>query len=98
MTDHLRLHLVVRGRVQGVGFRWSCRTEAEARGLTGYAMNRGDGSVEIELEGRDEDVRGVATWARSGPPGAEVDEVSVTEIPLTDTEAVARPETGFRVG
>lgn len=98
MTDRLRLHLVVRGRVQGVGFRWSCRTEAEARGLTGYAMNRGDGSVEIELEGREEDVRAVGAWARSGPPGAEVDEVSVTEVPLSGTEAGARHETGFRVG
>jgi len=98
VTDHLRLHLVVRGRVQGVGFRWSCRAEAEARGLAGYAVNRDDGSVEIELDGPRDDVRAVAAWARHGPPGALVDDLIEREILPSEAGSANRPVTGFRVG
>jgi acylphosphatase len=80
VTDQtLALQLTVRGRVQGVFFRDSTRREAERRELAGWAANRPDGSVEVVLEGRAEDVRELAAWCRHGPRGAEVMNVEERE-------------------
>jgi len=70
-------HLLVYGRVQGVGYRESLRAEAEAAGCTGWVRNRADGSVEPEIEGAPEAVAGVVAWARRGPPAARVDRIQV---------------------
>lgn len=87
----IRRRLLVRGRVQGVGFRIAVARRAEAAGLAGSAHNRFDGSVEIVLEGPPEAVERVATFCAEGPRGAEVDEVTATEEP-------PHGENGFRVG
>lgn len=71
--------LRVFGRVQGVFFRDSTRREAQRRGLSGWAANRTDGSVEIVLEGPAAAVQQVATWCRQGPRGADVTDVRVQE-------------------
>jgi acylphosphatase len=66
------VHLVVRGRVQGVGFRYFVRRRADSMGITGWVRNRADGAVEVEAEGaRPELERLVAALSR-GPAGAQV--------------------------
>lgn len=73
-------HLVVRGRVQGVGFRESLRYEAEMRGLTGWVRNRREGTVEAVVAGDPAEVDEVVAWARRGPPSAHVTSLEVHEV------------------
>lgn len=70
-----QLHLVVRGRVQGVYFRASTQREARRLGLTGWVKNRSDGSVEILAEGEETSIRELYSWAQKGPTAARVDRV-----------------------
>ena len=80
--DVTRRHVVVRGRVQGVFFRDSCRREARGRGVTGWVRNSADGSVEAVFEGRADAVDDMVAWVHEGPPHATVAGVSVrTERP-----------------
>ena len=72
-------HLLVFGRVQGVGYRESLRAEAAAAGCTGWVLNRADGSVEAVVEGAPQAVAGVLAWARRGPRAARVDRLQVAE-------------------
>jgi acylphosphatase len=71
-------HLRVRGRVQGVGFRYGLQREAQRHGLAGWVRNRHDGSVEAVLHGPPEAVETVTEWVRRGPPSARVTDVQVT--------------------
>jgi acylphosphatase len=74
--------VVVRGRVQGVWFRATCRREAEAADVGGWIANRPDGAVEAVFEGGAPAVQRMVTWCADGPPGAAVTDVSVTdEVP-----------------
>ena len=75
----VRRRAVVTGMVQGVGFRWSARQEAHRLGVTGWARNRSDGTVEVEVEGDEAHVDLMIAWLRSGPPGSAVDDVRVSE-------------------
>jgi acylphosphatase len=68
----IRRRLLVSGRVQGVWFRDSCRAEAEAQGVAGWARNLVDGRVEVVLEGDEEAVSLVEAWCHRGPRRAEV--------------------------
>lgn len=70
----------MRGHVQGVGYRWFTRDTATAHNLTGWVRNRRDGSVEAELHGADAAVQAVLDAMALGPPGAQVDEVSATDV------------------
>jgi acylphosphatase len=72
-------HLLIFGRVQGVGYRESLRAEAVAAGCTGWVRNRTDGSVEAVIEGAAEAVADMVAWARRGPPTARVDRIQVGE-------------------
>jgi len=67
----------IRGRVQGVGYRYALSAEAERRGLAGWVRNRTDGSVEALVQGDGEQLAALIAWARRGPPASRVDEVSV---------------------
>lgn len=69
MTRQIR----VRGRVQGVGFRYALRREAERVGVRGWVRNRRDGTVEAVLQGDAEPVARLVAWARRGPPAARVE-------------------------
>ncbi|SDB99031.1 acylphosphatase [Geodermatophilus telluris] len=71
MSAVVRVHVLVSGHVQGVGYRWFVRGLADAAGLAGSARNLPDGRVEVELEGPADDVRAVVA-ALEGPraPGA----------------------------
>ncbi|MBO0981479.1 acylphosphatase [Microbacterium sp. SD291] len=69
------VRVIVRGRVQGVGFRWFTREAAEAAGATGWVRNRRDGSVEALLRGDAEAVDTVIDAMRDGPRHALVSEL-----------------------
>jgi acylphosphatase len=87
-----RAHVVVSGMVQGVGYRYTMRVEALRAGVTGWVRNRGDGSVEAEVEGTPEQVDGVLTWMAGGPPGARVTDARVEDVaPLGDAGFEVRP-------
>ena len=78
MGREVRLRIIVKGVVQGVGFRSFIRRHATALGLTGYVRNLPDGeSVEIVVGGPEDSVNELIKLARRGPPAAVVDNVEV---------------------
>jgi len=85
-----RVHVTIRGDVQGVGYRYTLRMVARDAGAAGWVRNRRDGSVEAELEGTPGQVDEVLAWMAEGPPGARVDDATVTD-------AEATGEHGFEV-
>ena len=68
-------HVVVRGRVQGVGYRAFAEHEAMRRKLGGWVRNRRDGTVEAVFSGPDHVVREMIELCRKGPLGSRVDEI-----------------------
>jgi acylphosphatase len=70
-------HLIISGRVQGVGFRYSMLAEARRLGVTGWVRNRRDGTVEAVIDGGPAAVAAMVKWANAGPPGARVTDVAV---------------------
>lgn len=70
-----RIHLVIRGRVQGVYFRASAVREAKRLGLTGWVKNRPDSAVELVAEGEEDQVKDFLAWAQHGPSTARVDKI-----------------------
>jgi acylphosphatase len=69
------MHLLISGRVQGVGFRWSMCEAALAHGAHGWVRNRRDGRVEAVLDGPAEAIEAMLRWAQHGPRSARVDHV-----------------------
>ena len=82
------MHVVVSGRVQGVGFRWFVREAAIALDLAGWVRNRPDGRVEVAADGDDDRVSRFRETLAEGPPHAHV--VSVDEVP-SDGRELRRP-------
>jgi acylphosphatase len=80
-----RLHAVVRGRVQGVGFRAATHHEGRRLGLHGWVRNRMDGTVEVLVAGDDAAVDQLVAWLKRGPRGAHVTGLDVA--PPTPTLA-----------
>lgn len=72
---------IVTGRVQGVFFRASTREQAVRLGITGYAKNLADGSVEVVGCGSDDALAELDAWLQHGPPSARVDSVIRTALP-----------------
>ena len=70
---------VVRGRVQGVGFRWFVEREAHILGIAGWVRNNHDGSVEVLAQGTRDQLSGLHSSLREGPRAARVDHVEVSE-------------------
>jgi acylphosphatase len=70
---------VVRGRVQGVGFRWFVEREAHILGIAGWVRNNHDGSVEVLAQGTRDQLSGLHSRLREGPRAARVDAVDVTD-------------------
>jgi acylphosphatase len=78
MSETARSRVIVRGNVQGVFFRDTCRREATGRGVSGWVSNRPDGAVEAVFEGEPDAVSALVDWCGRGPRGAEVDSVEET--------------------
>ncbi len=72
---------LITGRVQGVGYRYFVRREAQALGVVGYVQNLDDGSVEVVAEAPQETLELLAERLREGPPFAEVDRVERSPAP-----------------
>ena len=85
----------VRGRVQGVGFRQSCRVTARGLGLTGWVRNLSDGSVELMAQGEGDALDKLVAWLWAGPVAAEVTGVEsdsvATEPALGDFHIYPNP-------
>jgi acylphosphatase len=64
--------LVVRGRVQGVGYRFAMTEAALAQGVAGWVRNRRNGTVEAVIQGDEASVARLVEWCRRGPRGAHV--------------------------
>jgi acylphosphatase len=75
--DESRLHALVSGYVQGVGYRWFVRQHALLLGLTGFACNLRDGRVEVVAEGAREALERFVATLRRGPEGADVAAIDV---------------------
>jgi acylphosphatase len=71
---------VVRGRVQGVGFRWFVEREAHLLALSGWVRNNADGSVEVLAQGTRDQLWGLRSRLRQGPRAARVDDVEESEV------------------
>ena len=87
----VRAHVIIRGRVQGVFYRASCRNEGGRLDLQGWVKNLPDGGVEAVAEGPRDRVDRWLMWCRRGPGMARVEEVNV------DWEAPQGEMGGFRV-
>src|SRR5690348_12081600 len=70
---------VIRGRVQGVGFRWFVEREAHMLGIAGWVRNNHDGSVEVLAMGTRDQLLGLGSRLRQGPRAARVDDVEESE-------------------
>lgn len=75
----LRRRVIVHGRVQGVGFRYTVARAAKSRGVAGWVRNRADGTVEAVFEGATDAVESMVEFCRDGPRGATVEELDVYE-------------------
>lgn len=74
-----RVHVIVSGEVQGVGYRYTMQQVAQRAGVTGWVRNLHDGRVEAEAEGAEAQVDALLAWMAEGPPGARVTGAEVTE-------------------
>jgi acylphosphatase len=87
-----RVRVLITGRVQGVGFRFSTCDVAEVLGLGGWVRNLSDGRVEAVFEGPSAEVARAVAWCRQGPTGAWVSDVEThPEMPTGETGFRARP-------
>jgi len=89
--ENVVLRLVVRGSVQGVGYRWSMVEEARRLGIRGWVRNRRDGTVEAMVLGPPDAVDRIVAWARRGPRSSVVDAVDVSAGEGAFSSFEARP-------
>lgn len=75
MPEQQRIHVIVKGQVQGVYFRASTQEQAEAIGITGWVRNLDNGDVEFEAQGEQERLDSLLLWARRGPTRARVEQL-----------------------
>jgi acylphosphatase len=87
----VRRHVLVTGRVQGVGFRQAVADRARTRGVSGFVRNLPSGQVEAAFEGLPDAVEALVGFCRRGPLGASVRDVDVSDEP-------PRGESGFSAG
>lgn len=82
MSSIIQYRITVKGRVQGVGYRYSALREANLLGIKGIVKNLSDGSVYIEAEGPKEILDLFTDWCRKGPGLGHVSSVNVSEYPV----------------
>lgn len=95
MSTHYCIQCRVFGRVQGVWFRGSTRNEANRLGLSGYARNLPDGSVEVVACGPAVPLAALRQWLQQGPSSARVDQLDCSDLALSSVPAQYRQ--GFAV-
>src|SRR6202142_2974435 len=83
---------LVRGRVQGVGYRWLVEREAHILGIAGWVRNNSDSSVEILAMGTRDQLTGLRSRLREGPRAARVDDVEELEAELISELTIFRIE------
>jgi len=76
--------IIVSGKVQGVGFRYSALKKANELGIKGYIRNKSDGTVYIEIEGEPETLDFFIVCCKNGPSWAQVNDVYYEDIPLSN--------------
>ncbi len=81
MTEPVRAHVIISGRVQGVFFRMETLEEAKRTGVSGWVKNKQDGTVEAVFEGEKALVDSVIQWCRKGPPASKVKDITVAWEP-----------------
>jgi acylphosphatase len=79
LSERVRKHVWIEGRVQNVWFRDACTREARAHVVDGWVANLSDGRVEAVFEGSPEAVAALVAWCHEGPPRARVTRVDVQE-------------------
>ncbi len=83
METKTRVHVIVRGRVQGVYFRLETQRAAEGQGIFGWVRNRADGTVEAVFEGDKKNVDAIVDWCRRGPRHAIVEGIEMKVEPYS---------------
>ena len=78
-----RVHVIIKGKVQGVFFRANTEERAKALGIKGYVKNTSEG-VEAVFEGDEEKVKDILEFCAVGPEGAKVTSIEVTEQPYQE--------------
>jgi acylphosphatase len=81
-----RIHIIISGLVQGVGFRMFVLREASARSLSGWTRNLPDGTVEVEAQGNSELVDELIRQTRIGPSRSSVTSIKVKEIEVDTSD------------
>lgn len=89
MLEKITMRCIVTGRVQGVWFRASTQDQAKELGLTGWARNLPDGSVEVIASGDRQTLQKLHEWLHKGPDLAQVKEVTFEELPYQEYERFA---------
>ena len=84
MNKRTRIHLFIKGRVQGVFFRESTRIKARQLEINGWVKNLNDGRIEAVFEGENEKIKKIIKWARHGPIISRVDDVEIKEEEYRD--------------
>lgn len=93
-----RLEAIVRGRVQGVGYRVFVARQASALGLAGWVANAPDGSVVCIAEGKDDALRSLLEDLRAGPPAAWVRDVAERWTPAVGLKPPFSVRSGDHTG
>jgi len=86
MGERVIRRVIIRGRVQGVGYRDWTRHVAKRRGIEGWVRNRSDGSVEALFAGSRDNVLDMIAACRGGPPRAAVDTIEEHDAPSSDLD------------
>ena len=73
-----RVELKIFGLVQGINYRWSSQKEAKRRNLFGFVRNLSDETVQIVIEGQEEDLKNFIHWCYNGVATARVDKIEAS--------------------
>ena len=84
MESELRLDLVIEGRVQGVGYRYSAKIKAESLCIKGSVKNIRDGTVFLTAQGEKKSMENFLRWCHKGPPGAIVRKIEKVQGRIED--------------
>ena len=82
-NEPVRLHAIIHGRVQGVGFRYFVLNASRPHNVTGWTRNRINRTVEVVAEGKREDLENFLKELHQGPPASQVTKIDIEWLPTT---------------